>query len=227
MALGVTGLVAKPAASILEATGRTAQSIRNRSKLYHLGSYHYRLRLPRPLSRERPLRPYSWEEAVGASVLKEGDGFKDEVFVMCKSLKHPGKFVVLTERIILVVGCSSLVDLGKPEFQGISLDPRWTVETEISLQSIIHMDIDNEMVHIVGSSSDPLGRKKQHIMRKGSATRKQWDNSSTPLPISQTNLELRSVNDAQEFSLVVASKLEQGKERGSGSGLMLHKRTIR
>ena len=82
--MGVTGLVAKPAASILQVTGRTAQSIRNRSKLYQMRQQSFRVRFPRPLSREVPLRPYSWEEAVGKSVLAEaGDGlrFKDEVFV--------------------------------------------------------------------------------------------------------------------------------------------------
>ncbi|KAK7832237.1 vacuolar protein sorting-associated protein 13a [Quercus suber] len=64
-ALGVTGLLAKPAASILEVTGKTAQSIRNRSRLYQMGSQRFRAPLPRPLSRELPLRPYSWEDAVG------------------------------------------------------------------------------------------------------------------------------------------------------------------
>ncbi|KAK3200061.1 hypothetical protein Dsin_023476 [Dipteronia sinensis] len=56
IAFGVTGLVARPAASILEVTGKTAQSIRNHSRLYHLRSKHYRVRLPRPQSRELPLK---------------------------------------------------------------------------------------------------------------------------------------------------------------------------
>lgn len=89
IALGVTGLLAKPAASILEVTGKTAQSIRNRSRLYQMGSQRFRARLPRPLNRELPLRPYSWEEAVGTSVLVEADNdlkLKDEALVMCKPL---------------------------------------------------------------------------------------------------------------------------------------------
>ncbi|PSS01845.1 Vacuolar protein sorting-associated protein like [Actinidia chinensis var. chinensis] len=61
VALGITGLVARPAASILEVTGKTAQSIRNRSKLHNMAAQRLRVRLPRPLSRELPLRPYSWE----------------------------------------------------------------------------------------------------------------------------------------------------------------------
>ncbi|KAJ6753416.1 VACUOLAR PROTEIN SORTING-ASSOCIATED PROTEIN VPS13 [Salix purpurea] len=73
IAFGVAGLVARPAASILEVTGKTAQSIRNRSRLYQMGPQCYRVRLPRPLSRELPLRPYSLEEAVGTSVLMEAD----------------------------------------------------------------------------------------------------------------------------------------------------------
>nr|XP_029148873.1 vacuolar protein sorting-associated protein 13A-like [Arachis hypogaea] len=71
VALGITGLVAKPAASILEVTGKTALSIRNRSKPNQLRSQCFRIRLPRPLSHERPLKPYSWEEAVGISVQTE------------------------------------------------------------------------------------------------------------------------------------------------------------
>ncbi|XP_027186444.1 uncharacterized protein [Cicer arietinum] len=58
VALGITGLVAKPAASILEVTGKTAQSIRNRSKPNQLRSYRFRVRLPRPLCNELPLRSY-------------------------------------------------------------------------------------------------------------------------------------------------------------------------
>ncbi|XP_052485720.1 intermembrane lipid transfer protein VPS13-like [Gossypium raimondii] len=83
-----------------------------------MGSQRCRVRLPRPLSRELPLRPYSWEEAVGISVLKEADDgkLKDEIYVMSKALKNPGKYVIMTERLVLVVNCPSLVDLGKPEF---------------------------------------------------------------------------------------------------------------
>ena len=58
-------------------------------------SQHFRAHLPRPLSREHPLRPYSWEEAVGTSVLVEADNDLklDDVLVMCKALKQ-AKFAI-------------------------------------------------------------------------------------------------------------------------------------
>ncbi|KAI9110971.1 hypothetical protein K1719_018091 [Acacia pycnantha] len=141
IALGVTGLVAKPAASILEVTGKTALSIRNRSKPNQIRSQRFRVRIPRPLSVELPLRPYSWEEAVGISVLMDADDglkYKDEVLVVCKALKEDGKFAVLTQRYILVVFCPNLVKLGKPEFCGIPATMEWIINSEIGLESIIH-----------------------------------------------------------------------------------------
>ena len=70
--MGTAGLVARPMASILEATGRTAQSIRNRSNPHE--SNRLRVRFPRPVARDRPLFPYSWEEAIGISLLIQADG---------------------------------------------------------------------------------------------------------------------------------------------------------
>ncbi|ESR43047.1 hypothetical protein CICLE_v100108862mg, partial [Citrus x clementina] len=231
IAFGVTGLVARPAASILEVTGKTAQSIRNRSRLHRTRSQQYRVRLPRPLSRELPLAPYSWEEAIGTTVLMEVDDglkYKDEVPVMCKALKQAGKFAVITERLILIVSCSSLVDLGKPEFQGVAADPDWVVESEISLDSIIHADTDEGTVHIVGSSSDGLSRQNQHQSKRGSGTRtKWWNNPSTPLPLFQTNLELTSEEDAKELVHVLLDTIERGRGRGWGSGYLLHQISIR
>ncbi|XVE86346.1 hypothetical protein DITRI_Ditri18aG0027900 [Diplodiscus trichospermus] len=228
IALGVTGLVGRPAASLLEVTGKTAQSIRNRSRLYHMGSQRYRVRLPRPLSRELPLRPYSWEEAVGILVLKEAeDGkLKDEVYVMSKSLKEPGKFVIVTERLVLVVNCPSLVDFRNPEFRGVAVNPEWLIEAEISLHSVIHTDTDDGVLHIVGSNSDALLRQKQQLYRKSSETRKRWNNPTTPLPLFQTNLELSSEEDAQHFLQVLLSTIEQGKEHRRSENL-LHRSSIK
>ncbi|KAK8498349.1 hypothetical protein V6N12_032902 [Hibiscus sabdariffa] len=227
IALGVTGLVGRPAASILEVTGKTAQSIRNRSRLYHI---RCRVRLPRPLSRELPLRPYSWEEAVGISVLKEADDgkLKDEVYVMSKALKKPGKYVILSERLVLVVNCPNLVDLGKPEFRGVAANQEWVIETEISLHTVIHTDADDGVVHIVGSSSDALLRQNQQMSRKGGGggTRMRWNNPSTPLPLFQTNLELASEEDTKHFLRVLLSTIEQGKDHG-GSGYLLQRSKIR
>ncbi|KAL5806155.1 hypothetical protein ACOSQ4_028888 [Xanthoceras sorbifolium] len=231
IAFGVTGLVARPAASILEVTGKTAQSIRNRSRLYHIRSQRYRVRLPRPLSRELPLRPYSWEEAIGASVLMEADDglkFKDEVLVMSKALKQAGKFVIVTQRLILIVSCSSLVNLGKPEFRGVAVDPEWVIESEISLDSVIHADTNEALVHIVGSRSGGLSRQNQHPSKRGSGTRtKWWNDPSTPLPLFQTNLELTSQEDAKELLQMLLSTIEQGKGRSWGSGYILHQSNIK
>ncbi|XP_050228405.1 uncharacterized protein LOC126677693 isoform X2 [Mercurialis annua] len=229
IAFGVTGLVARPAASILEVTGKTAESIRNRSKLYQIRSQRYRVRIPRPLSREFPLRPYSLEEAVGTSVLTEVDDglkLKDEVFVMCKLLKQAGKFVVVTERLILIISCPSLADLGKPDFRGFRVEPEWLVESVIGLDSVIHADTAEEMVHIVGSSSDSLQRHNQHPLKKGGGTRtKQWSSDSSRLPLFQTNLELASKKDADEL-LEILSILEKGKGQGCGSANILHRRIV-
>ncbi|KAE8077724.1 hypothetical protein FH972_016258 [Carpinus fangiana] len=231
IALGVTGLLAKPAASILEVTGKTAQSIRNRSRLYQTGPQRFRARLPRPLSKEFPLRPYSWEEAVGTSVLVEADNgskLKDEVLVMCKALKQAGKFVMITERFVLIVSCLGLVDLGKPEFQGIAADPKWIIESEIGLESVIHADTDQGVVHIVGSSPDTLLRQNQHHPRKSSGMKTvRWNNPPTTLPLFQTNLELAREEDAENLLQILLSTLELGKERGWGCGHLLHQSNIK
>ncbi|KAK6918056.1 Vacuolar protein sorting-associated protein 13, DH-like domain [Dillenia turbinata] len=230
IALGITGLVARPAASILEVTGKTAQSIRNRSRLYQMGSQRFRVRLPRPLSRELRLKPYSWEEAVGTSVLFEADDclkLKDETMVICKALKEPSKFVIITERLILVVRCPSLVELGKPQFKGIAADVEWIIETEIGLESVIHADVDECVVHIVGSSSETILRQNHLQLKKGGGARtKAWSNHPT-LPLFQTNLELASAEEADYLLRVLMSTLEHGRERGWGSAYLLHQSNLK
>ncbi|XP_059667459.1 uncharacterized protein LOC132312914 [Cornus florida] len=230
IALGLTGLVARPAASILEVTGKTAQSIKNRSKLHQMATQRYRVRLPRPLSRVHPLKPYSWEEAVGTSVLVEADdGLKleDEALVMCKTLKQGGRFVIITERLILIVSCSCLVDLGKPEFRGVPADPEWMIEAEIGLDSVIHADNAEGAVHIVGSNSDTLLRQNQQHLKRGGGTKgKRWNNSPTPLPLFQTTLEFTCKEEAEEFLQVLKSTIEKGKEQGWGSVHLLHQSSL-
>ncbi|XP_028107933.1 uncharacterized protein LOC114306815 isoform X2 [Camellia sinensis] len=231
VALGITGLVARPAASILEVTGKTAQSIRNRSKLYHMGPQRLRVRLPRPVNRELPLRPYSWEEAIGSSVLAEADNglkLKDEHLIMCKALKQGGKFVLITERLILIVDCVSLVNLGKPEFRGVPANPEWVIEADIGIDTVIHADTSEGVVHIVGSSSDPLLRQNQHQFKRGSGARaKRWNNPPTSLPLYQTNLEFARNEEAEELLQVLLSAIEQGKERGWGCVQILHQCNLR
>ncbi|XP_038879510.1 uncharacterized protein LOC120071354 isoform X2 [Benincasa hispida] len=235
IALGITGLVAKPAASVLELTGRTAQSIRNRSRLYQMRPQRFRVRLPRPLSRMLPLRHFSWEEAIGTSVLLEagGDDMKlsDEVLVACKALKLAGKFVVITQSLILIVSCASLVDLGKPEFRGIAADSKWVIESAIGLDTVIHADTntDGTVVHIVGSSSDLLSRpNKSHQKRvSGSHRTVRWT-GPTPLPIFETNLELELKEDAENLLKILLSTIELAKERGWHRGRhVLHRYDVK
>ncbi|KAK9757453.1 hypothetical protein RND81_01G163800 [Saponaria officinalis] len=229
-ALGVTGLVAKPAASMLEATGKTAQSIRNRSRVHRMRTHNLRVRLPRSLSPELPLRPYSWEEAIGTAVLSEvedGSKYRDEVLVMCKSLKDVGKFVILTEKLIIVVKCSSLIDLDRPNFRGIVAEPEWTVVVEIALESVIHVDVDEAIVHIVGSSSEtPIGQGQHHSRRTG-VRMKRWRETPTPLPLFQTSLELSDGEEADYFMRVLLSTIEEGKERGWGNVHLLHQSNLK
>lgn len=195
-----------------------------------MGPQCFRARLPRPLSMETPLRPYSWEEAVGTSVLVEADSclkLKDEVLVMCKALKQVGKFVIVTERFVLIFSCPSLVDLGKPEFQGISADPEWVMESQIGLESIIHADTNQGTIHIVGSP-DTILRQNQHHPQKGSGTMTvRWDNPPNTLPLFQTNLELASEEDAENLLQILLSMIELGKERGWGYRHILHRSNIK
>ncbi|KAK7300278.1 hypothetical protein RJT34_11120 [Clitoria ternatea] len=232
VALGITGLVAKPAASILEVTGKTALSIRNRSKPSQLRSQRFRVRLRRPLCREFPLRPYSWEEAVGTSVLVEADDglkFKGEKLVACKALEEAGKFVVLTERFVLVVFSPSLINLGKDEFCGIPGDLEWIIEWEIGLESIMHADRSEGVVHIVGSMPDSLLRRSQHSPKKGSGGSRavRWNHYATHIPLPQTNLELAHEEDAANFLQILLSAIEKGTGKAWDCGRVLHRANIK
>lgn len=236
VALGITGLVAKPAASILEVTGKTALSIRNRSKPNQLRSQRFRVRLPRPLCHGFPLRPYSWEEAVGTSVLMEADDdlkYKDEKLVACKALKEAGKFVVLTERFVMIVFSPSLINLGKPdEFCGIPADLEWIIEWEIGLESIIHADSGEGVVHIVGSRPDSSFMQNQHSpKRRGSGSRTRavhWNHHpTTHLPLPQTNLELASEEDAANLLQILLSAIEKGKGKALNSARILHRANMK
>ncbi|XP_058779187.1 uncharacterized protein LOC131653133 isoform X2 [Vicia villosa] len=234
VALGITGLVAKPAASILEVTGKTAQSIRNRSKPNQLRSHCFRVRLPRPLYHELPLRPYSWDEAVGASVLMEADDglkFKDEKLVACKALKEAGKFVVLTERCIMTVFSPSLINLGKPDFSGIPANLEWMIEWEIGLESIIHADCAQGVIHIVGSRPDSsFMHNNQHSLKRGGSSRTRpvrWNQYPTHLPLPQTDLELACEDDASNLLQILLSGIEKGKGRAWDCGRILHRANMK
>ncbi|KAK4403231.1 Vacuolar protein sorting-associated protein 13 [Sesamum angolense] len=201
IALGVTGLVARPTASILEVTGKTAQSIRNRSRIYQMGYRCFRVRLPRPLSAESPLKPYSWEEAVGTHVLTETDmKLRDETLIMCKALKQ----------------C------------GVPADPKWVLQSEIRMDSVILADNDGEIVHIVGSGSDTSFRQNLQQQKRGNGGKgKLWNKCQNPLPLFQTNLEFRCPEEADEFLRVLMCMIERGKEQGWGSVYVLHQSNIK
>ncbi|KAJ6837122.1 uncharacterized protein M6B38_121275 [Iris pallida] len=220
IAMGTAGLVARPMASIFEATGKTAQSIRNRSSP-HL-SKRLRVRLPRPLSRELPLSPYSWEEAVGVSMLLQADGFrlKDETFVLCKALKQAGKFIVLSEKLVFSVYCSCLVGLGSPEFVGVSAKPEWVIETAMSIESIVHVDRTEDTVNIVGSSAETMSKQK----KTGTRNNKFW--SAPTSPLFYMRAELPNCEVAEDLLQVLLSTIEQGKERRWGMHV-LHRSNLR
>ncbi|XP_008812811.3 uncharacterized protein LOC103723626 isoform X2 [Phoenix dactylifera] len=220
IAMGTAGLVARPMASILEATGKTAQSIRNRSSPHQ--SSRFRIRFPRPLARELPLSPYSWEEAIGVSMLLQADGsrLKDEIFVMCKMLKHAGKFAIISERLVLVVWCSCLVSLRLPDFSGVPPDPGWVIETEMALESIVHIDRTEEMVNIVGSKAETLSKQKKRSMRN-----RPWV-PPTSAPLFHLSVELPNKEEAEDTLQVLLSAIEQGKLRRWGVH-MLHRNNLR
>ncbi|XP_047313414.1 uncharacterized protein LOC124916706 [Impatiens glandulifera] len=235
-ALGVAGVVARPTASILEVAGKTAQSIRNRSKLHQTGGcQRLRVRLPRPLSRELPLMPYSWEEAIGAFILAETEDslvLKDETLVLCKPLKPEGKFTVFTEKRILVINCLSLANIGNSDFPGVPASLDWMIEAEILMDSIIHADSSKDVVHIVGSSSDPLvSQNHQNLHNKqtafSSSSSSSTRNAHSPLPFYQTDLQFAFEEDANESLQILFSTIESGKERGWGRTHIVHQINLR
>ncbi|XP_068635600.1 intermembrane lipid transfer protein VPS13 isoform X2 [Aristolochia californica] len=221
IALGTAGLVARPVASILQVAGKTAQSIRNRSGP---NPNRFRIRLPRPLAREIPLVPYSWEEAIGIFMLLEAEEskFKDEIFVLCKALKQPGKFIAITERMFIIFSSSSLVGFGLPEFPGIA-DPDWVIEAEIGLEGVIHIDREEEVVNVVVKNPDTL-LKHQHTRR--SSTRTRGLGSPFSLPISQTSIQLLNPEEAEDVLQTLWKMIELGKGQHWGAHV-LHRTTLR
>lgn len=219
--MGTAGLVARPMASILEATGRTAQSIRKRSSPHQ--SSHLRVRFPRPLARELPLLPYSWEEAIGVSMLLKADGsrFRDETFVMCKPLKQSGKFIIISERLVFSVWCSSLLDLGSAEFAGVAADPEWVIETEMCVDSIVHIDRTDDAVNIVGSNSETASRQK----KGGTKDSTSWK-TPTCAPFFYMRAEFRSLEEAEDVFQVLLAMMDLVKQRRWGSQV-LHRSNVR
>lgn len=231
IALGVTRLVAKPAASILEVTGKTAQSIKNRSKLPHVCVQSLRVRFPRPLSRDLPLRPYSWEEAVGTAVLRDADNrvnLADEKLIVCRALREGGRFLIITQRLVLIVSCSSLVNLGKPEFQGVPADPEWLIESDIELDSIIHVTTDKNVIYIVGSSAAVFSTQNQQHQKQVTGTnRKWWKKYRAPIPLFQINLEFSEGGEAEDLVQLLLSMVSKAKDQGWSRPRLLHQISLK
>ncbi|PIA27435.1 hypothetical protein AQUCO_07800052v1 [Aquilegia coerulea] len=208
-ALGTAGLVARNQ-SILEVTGKTAQSIRNQSRLHRCN--RFRAHFPRPLSRELPLQPYSWEEAIGISILLEAgdDKLKDEILSHAEQLKQTGKFLIITESLVLVVLCPSLVGFGTPEFCGVA-DPQWVIEVEIKVNNIIYVGREMGQVNIVGINSETPFKQHQH---KIGIRRTKWWSQSTPLHLFQmTSIELPNKEEAENVLQALLSTIERRRER--------------
>lgn len=220
--MGTAGLVARPVASILEVTGKTAQSIRNQISPHQ--SRRFRARFPRPLARDRALLPYSWEDAIGVAMLLEAeDGkFKDEIFVLCKQLKHPGKFVVITEKLFIIFSSTSLVGFESPDFC-VTADPEWTIESEMRLEDVVHIDRIEEAVNIVGSNPDNL--LKHHQLKRSNIRLRQYEGSNS-LPLSMTSIELSSREETENVLEAVLHLIQQGKKQRWGSQV-LHRTSLR
>lgn len=189
------------------------------------------MRLPRPLISGIPLKPYSWEEAVGTAVLRDWDNGGKRILIMCKALRQGGKFIIITPRFVLVVSCSSLVDLGKLEFQGVPANPEWMIEAEVAMDCIIHANVEeNVVVHIIGNSTDTFSRpspsQHQHKQVQVSPRGKLGSKSQSPVPIFVTSLEFACKEDAEELLQVLLSAIKKGKERGWGGTHVLHQSNL-
>ncbi|XP_078445725.1 vacuolar protein sorting-associated protein, putative (DUF1162) isoform X2 [Wolffia australiana] len=217
VALGAAGLVARPAVSILETTEKAALSIKRLSSPQQ--PKRFRMRLPRPLARDLPLSPYSWEEAIGVSTLSQADSsrLKDELFVKCRALKSDGQFIIMTERLVLIMYTSALVGLGKPGFPGVA-DVTWEIESEMGISSIIHMDREGMVVSIVGSRAETLTHQKSRRVPL-------WEPPAS-LPLSQMTMELLDEGAAEDVLQTIASIKEQGSSQ-SKSRMIIHRSNIR
>lgn len=204
--MGTTRLVARPVASILEATTKTAQGIRNRSSPHP--SNHRRTRLPRHLARNLPLSPYSWEDAIGVSVLRQADmaRLKNEVYVACRALRKEGSFIVISEKLVLIVSSPCLAGFGLTNFVGVPANPTWVVEMEMSLESVVHVDRGDKDLNIVGNNVDvPYKHKKGFRIR-----------SPTCAPFVCVSVELPNAEEAEDVLQILMSTIELGKEKRWG-----------
>lgn len=148
-------------------------------------------------------------------MLIQADGcrLKNETFVLCKALKQSGKFIILTERLLLVVFCPYLVDLGASAFIGVPPDPEWVIETEMNLESVVHIDRSEEVVNIVGNTAETLPKQKRG---GGARSNRPWSPPSTSTPLFLASAELPNNEEAEDVVQVILSVIEKGKMRRWG-----------
>jgi hypothetical protein len=115
-----------------------------------------------------------------------------------KHLREPAKFVLLTEKLLLLVSSPYLVDLGT--------DPQWSIDTEMNLKSIVHLDRSQEVVNIVGSNGETSPRDRKGGIR-GRAV------SSAFIPLFHLSVELPNIEDAEGTLQVLQALIDKGKTR--------------
>ncbi|EFJ34124.1 hypothetical protein SELMODRAFT_439148 [Selaginella moellendorffii] len=154
MAVGVIRAVARPAASMLEVAGKTAQSIRNSSQPSQ--PRIMRLRLPRHLEPGSPLLPYSWNEALGTAVLREADDgrLREETYITCQPLFERGVFVLLTENLLIQVKSTSREEL---ESSGCE----WSLLSENNVEDILYMYREENNLDVLFCSPNALLASKK------------------------------------------------------------------
>jgi len=158
------------------------------------------------------LLPYSWEEAVGTAVLQEVESkrLKDEVLVTCIALGFPGLFIVLTERLLLKVKSACIAAAASPE-NNMPGGPDWSIQQEISLDNIIHVDREGQLLNVLAGSQETYFRR-----RKDPTTSKK-NYMSHFVPFTQETIVLPHEDAAKELSQLLGSLLDELKKHSSPS----------
>ncbi|XP_059074534.1 uncharacterized protein LOC131074913 isoform X2 [Cryptomeria japonica] len=206
--VGAAGFVARPVVSILDVSGRTAQSIRNRSNPRQLN--HFRVRLPRPVIRDSPLRPYSWEEAVGTAMLQEVESSRlnDEVFLTCIALGPPGMFVVVTERLLLKVKNANLASETSSE-NTAPAGPEWEIYLEIAFSDVIHLNREGQLLNVLAGTPETYFKKTKDPKISKQNYRAHF------FPFTRQSIELPNDDVAEELLHLLQSLLDELTEHPS------------
>eukprot|EP00249_Psilotum_nudum_P016244 c25743_g1_i1 orf=309-3461(-) len=193
VAVGVVRLVARPAASILEVAGRMAHSVRSWSNPNQV--HEKRIRPPRHLDKG-VLLPYSLEDAIGNAVLQEAVGghLQNQNYFICKPLAQPGRYILLTERVLLRVRKSLTTDAGE---SGFYFGPEWTVDLEISHEDILHIDRDGAILSILFVSRTCPKNRVPHRL------------ASYSKPLLHQSIEMMTEVHAEELSSILSILIDK------------------